>query len=263
MLTGFGVTGYRSFGPEPQLLTPLDKINLIVGRNNVGKSNVLRLLELLSSFLGDQRKFAVPTGLDAHIGKRQASFTLRLPVLFDDDNLSQLASRLFPDNAASQQRYAPLIKRILAAFPDSHSDTAWITFQRSDKWHAIAQNAEVIFQRMTSNEDPQRAQRTKSEWVNMWSVMTSQGSGSFREHHGPEVLNRLSSLPLSTSAPAVHLLGAHRQIGDPGTKHEGLNGHGLIAHLLELQNPELSKRDDNQERFRRINSFVELTLFWR
>jgi predicted ATPase len=260
VLTGFGVTGYRSFGPEPQLLTPLDKINLIVGRNNVGKSNILRLLEMLSSFLRDQRKFAIPTGLDAHIGKRQASFTLRLPVLFDDDNLAQLIPRLFPNNTTDPQRYAPLIKRILAALPDSRNETAWITFQHSDKWHASRQDAEAIFQRITSNEDAERAQRTRNAWTQMWSVMTAQGSGSFREHHGPEVLNRLCSIPLSTSAPAVHLLGAHRQIGDPGTKYDGLNGQGLIAHLLELQNPELSKRVDSLERFRRINSFVETVL---
>ena len=44
-IDGFGISGYRSFGAEPQLIGPCGKINLIVGQNNCGKSNVLRYLQ--------------------------------------------------------------------------------------------------------------------------------------------------------------------------------------------------------------------------
>ena len=43
-LHGFGLSGYRSFGQELQRIGPLRKINLLIGQNNSGKSNVLRFV---------------------------------------------------------------------------------------------------------------------------------------------------------------------------------------------------------------------------
>lgn len=43
-ICGFGFAGYRSFGPELQRIGPCRKINLIIGQNNSGKSNILRFL---------------------------------------------------------------------------------------------------------------------------------------------------------------------------------------------------------------------------
>jgi AAA15 family ATPase/GTPase len=40
-LDGVGITNYRSFGEELQNIGPLGKINLLIGQNNVGKSNIL------------------------------------------------------------------------------------------------------------------------------------------------------------------------------------------------------------------------------
>ena len=40
-IDGFGISGFRSFGSDIQLFPSLDKINLIIGQNNSGKSNVL------------------------------------------------------------------------------------------------------------------------------------------------------------------------------------------------------------------------------
>jgi len=43
-LHGIGLSGYRSFGRELQRIGPLEKINLLIGQNNSGKSNVLRFV---------------------------------------------------------------------------------------------------------------------------------------------------------------------------------------------------------------------------
>jgi AAA15 family ATPase/GTPase len=43
-LKGFGFSGYRSFGNELVKIAPLKKINMIIGQNNVGKSNIINFL---------------------------------------------------------------------------------------------------------------------------------------------------------------------------------------------------------------------------
>ena len=44
-IDGIGISGYRSFGQEVQRIGPFKKINLIIGQNNSGKSNVIRFLK--------------------------------------------------------------------------------------------------------------------------------------------------------------------------------------------------------------------------
>src|SRR5437899_10392528 len=44
LIEGFGLAGYGSFGEEIQKIGPLRKINLFIGQNNSGKSNLLLFL---------------------------------------------------------------------------------------------------------------------------------------------------------------------------------------------------------------------------
>ena len=44
-LEGLGLSNYRSIGEKPVLLYPFSKVNLFVGPNNCGKSNLLRFLK--------------------------------------------------------------------------------------------------------------------------------------------------------------------------------------------------------------------------
>ncbi len=44
LLNGFGFSGYRSFGNDLTKVAPLKKVNLIIGQNNIGKSNIVNFL---------------------------------------------------------------------------------------------------------------------------------------------------------------------------------------------------------------------------
>ncbi|PON11378.1 hypothetical protein C2W62_45165 [Candidatus Entotheonella serta] len=44
-LDGIGIAEYRSFGSEMQRIGTLEKINIFIGQNNSGKSNVLLFLK--------------------------------------------------------------------------------------------------------------------------------------------------------------------------------------------------------------------------
>ncbi|MHC9542592.1 MAG: hypothetical protein AB9903_24040 [Vulcanimicrobiota bacterium] len=41
-IDGIGIAGYRSFGKEIQRIGPFSKINIFIGKNNSGKSNILQ-----------------------------------------------------------------------------------------------------------------------------------------------------------------------------------------------------------------------------
>jgi predicted ATPase len=255
MLEGFGVTGFRSFGPSPQFLYPLQKINLIVGRNNVGKSNILRLIQLLENFTQRRNQFAAPSELDAHIGKRSASFSWRFPIRIDSDGMDHVMAQLF-DNAERRKRWSDLVKAILSEFPDAYGDTVWITVKNSNGWKAEYPSSTEILRAI---ERKGILPRAKDSWYTLWTEISQSSGGSFEQHHGPIVLERLVSFA-KAELRQVNQLSAHRKIGEPGSAYEGLDGRGLISRLLELQNPELASRTGNLEKFERINKFVAQVL---
>jgi len=49
LIRGFGLSGFRSVANDLQLVGPLSAVNVIAGRNNSGKSNVLRFAEVMLS----------------------------------------------------------------------------------------------------------------------------------------------------------------------------------------------------------------------
>ena len=45
-LLGFGLANYRSFDGDGFLLRNIQKVNVFIGKNNAGKSNILRSLNV-------------------------------------------------------------------------------------------------------------------------------------------------------------------------------------------------------------------------
>lgn len=255
MLKGFGIGGYRSFGPDVQYLGPFEKINVLVGRNNVGKSNILRVLKLLESFQTDENKFRPPADLDTHQGLRPANFTWAFPIFHDENSMKKIMSSLVSD-VNLQHRIFWLVKEILNELSNREDTSTWIEYRFTNQWEPQIPSPRDVREKISQRNTPYRVE---SDWLSLWNKLTNQTGGSFDQHHGPEVLKRIASLAKPTLRP-VHMLGAHRKIGEPGSAYSGLEGQGLIDRLLELQSPELSKRKENIERFDRINNFVETVL---
>lgn len=98
LLDGISIKNYRCFGAEAAVLSDLGKINLIIGQNNSGKSNVLRFLFQHSGLFeeGAERKGRgainlsqgdVPKGLD------DTTFEFGIQVS-QDTHLKRLAARI-------------------------------------------------------------------------------------------------------------------------------------------------------------------------
>lgn len=247
MLRGFGVSGYRSFGSAVQYLSPLSKVNLFAGKNNAGKSNILRALPLIKHTVADIKKDAVLDPiLDYHQGQETALPRWHLPLFFSPQNVDELVKQLSKDEGirARLTRDLPLLLQPIAE-PDT--DTVWFSFDATDGKLVGPLAADIA-----KGLDEVSARR----WTHCWGMVTQQGQGSLSQHHVPELLQRLAQCARPRPMADPQLLGAHRQVGEPGSEYKGLNGAGLIAHLQTLQHPELSQRRD-LEKFEKINAFLQ------
>jgi AAA15 family ATPase/GTPase len=45
VLYGFTISNFRNFGDSEQWISPLGRVNIFIGSNNSGKSNVLRFVK--------------------------------------------------------------------------------------------------------------------------------------------------------------------------------------------------------------------------
>jgi len=55
MLDGFSISGYRSFGADEVQIRDLARLNVFIGKNNCGKSNILRFLKRIGAGFDLQR----------------------------------------------------------------------------------------------------------------------------------------------------------------------------------------------------------------
>jgi hypothetical protein len=72
-IEGFALVGYRSFGKELQLIGPFSRLNLFIGANNSGKSNILRFLHrhyipALNALGGQSPRIGFEVAMDRHRG---------------------------------------------------------------------------------------------------------------------------------------------------------------------------------------------------
>jgi hypothetical protein len=249
LLTGFGIRGFRSFGPERQLIAPLRKINVFAGQNNVGKSNLLNVVNLIRLSKEKPGKLGLDSAIDDHHG-RESRFELSLPLptdLTSQTELSeQVASRVAEPNARAQT--VSHLNRLLEALALS-TEGAWFSYDAAGNL-ASPTTLTLGYER----GEPVLKSIDARTWYVAWTHLNNQQSGSLTKHHVPQVLMHLSPLHW-TDIAKVHKIEAFRRIGAPGTVYEGLNGQGLIGKLLELQNPEFTKREDSKK-FAAINQFI-------
>lgn len=258
MFAGFGLSGYRSFGPEPQFIAPLSKVNIFVGQNNVGKSNVLRAVAKLHEYLTRPKREEITFDqVEAHIG-RDAPARWFLP-MDSVDPLLEVATRAATCVLAScepaQQIYArPLLRKLLDSL-QLVDGFRWATYDAaSSKRDRISPSVAEMLSQM-KYPLPGRKYLSHQEWSQLWQLLARAHGGSLEDQWIPFVLERLCNLE-QFKLPKVDFMDAHRRIGDPGTTYAGLSGQGLICRLGDLERPDFDKRHD-VEKFTSINRFVQ------
>lgn len=256
LLKGFGFSGYRSFGNELTKIAPLRKVNLIIGKNNIGKSNIINFLnEQYSYFVSkakNQQQFGrqqqeIPfKSIDKHISNEQVEHRIAFP-LFSNEVEDYINEKL-PD-ARQNRVHRQLAQRLLSSdyLCDDNGDV-WFTYKSGS--HAGQFSLEV-------NPDEIIHALEHREWQQLWSALTRKGGGDIRAHWIPETLANLANIP--SSVPEVEVIPAIRKIGGAGSEASDFSGEGIIERLAKIQNPPLVDQAE-KEKFIAINSFVQEVL---
>ncbi|MBD2035317.1 AAA family ATPase [Leptolyngbya sp. FACHB-321] len=257
-IEGFGVAGYRSFGSELQRIGPFRKLNLIVGQNNSGKSNILSFLArhyqvAQQSTISRVRKWDIDA-LDRPLKDSTGKLIVEFGCKFDSDFYIKTILKKYERQLESRGSYGKgLVQRILQAEALSKGTSlAW--FKYEGNW-----GEQLVFSSNQIDEILQEQVLAEHEWLDAWEILTStpqsrRSGGNIQQNWIPETLRVLS--PAQIEIPDVALIPAIRKVGDPGsTVTRDHSGNGLIDRLAELQNPKLEQQP-LKEQFEQINNFL-------
>lgn len=240
ILSSLAIAGYRSFGAEPQLFSKFSKINILIGQNNCGKSNVLRFIH---DWIARLQLYKQPdlTHHDRHFppGGIKLQYGI-LPPFFCDGKIDTEALR-------SHYQIGNGVR---------HHSTLSALFAEILKLNNSVNEPWFIFTEDGKLQDPNWKDAFKAisdyDLENLWSDLTRQNVGSRNQHWIPETLRKLKpSIPPFT----CHLIPAIRKIGIQGSSSEEFSGDGIIERLAKLQNPPAVEQQ-SKERFKQIGDFL-------
>jgi hypothetical protein len=257
LIKSFGVTGFRSFDSKLQPLSDLQRINLFVGRNNSGKSNVIAALRLYCASVGRDSEYSELRGilgdpLNTPLAKDAGQPLLWTP--FEDD-----VDRLFPEiqNYSYQSRagYKSLqsdTRELLANLKDRLCTDGFIPGRpgeskaRIESTDLVGENGALLL------GDPEVYQQLFNRFSGYqgggprdWSQFLLQTLDPFRK------LGAISFVEI----PSV------RKIIDAGTAFDGTFGSGkLIDTIAQWERPDIGDLVEHAEKFRRLLHFAQTVL---
>ena len=224
MLKGVAIRGYRSF-PSSQfaVLHPLSNVNLIAGRNNSGKSNILRAIH---QFVGGNEKAA---RFD-----RPHQDAEHKPVVLLAHSFSEAAGALKPLNPHLRGRAREFLSHPTLTL--GASDHVWLTRDG--------------YPFLDGQDMPPGA------------TEIARALGYLGVHHNSrDVRNVVNQFFFDIDAPpitSVYVEGT-RMISNENDESPDLNGRSIKRRLSQLQNPTTERLDD-REVFLRIQAFVRTVL---
>ncbi len=254
LLKGFGFSGYRSFGNELAKIAPLRKVNLIIGQNNVGKSNIINFLDTQYSFFyskangqmqhGQQQEIPF-TDIDRHISTEQITHRIAFPLY--NDEIDDFINLKLPDER-QHNTHRQLLRHLLKEAFLSDEQCIWFVYESS------THNGQFKL-----NVDPNQIANLldRNEWQILWNQLTHKSGGGLEQHWIPETIAALSYTP--QAPPKIVVIPAIRKIGASGSEASDFSGEGIIERLAKIQNPPITSLDEKQK-FLAINKFVQIVL---
>jgi len=236
LLKGFGFSGYRSFGNELAKIAPLRKVNLIIGQNNVGKSNIINFLDTQYSFFYSKANGQMQHGqqqeipfkdIDRHISTEQITHRIAFPLY--NDEIDDFINLKLPDER-QHNTHRQLLRHLLKEAFLNDEQCIWFVYESS------THNGQFKL-----NVDPNQIANLldRNEWQILWNQLTHKSGGGLEQHWIPETIAALSYTP--QAPPKIVVIPAIRKIGASGSEASDFSGEGIIERLAKIQNPPINK----------------------
>lgn len=233
---GLSFSGYRSFSADKTThLLPLRKVNLIVGQNNTGKSNILRIV---ANIYGEKKGKKPINSWDTPIGGTPGKFRSTQTHAVND--ILKL-----PAFDAAEPRVLKALGVFLreVAYPLGE-DYVGFDFKSTGEFDWVV---------MSDREYP-RPQEVRIAQLLGWLIGIS---GSDEKQATVTLLQYVANqLPLP---PLAYTIDGVRAISNDNDDEPDLNGVSIKRRLLELQNPSTNKLHD-KALFNKFQDFVRAVL---
>jgi AAA15 family ATPase/GTPase len=249
-IDGFGIAGFRSFGSTLQLFPQLDKINLIIGQNNSGKSNVLRWLsnhygKIIESCRGGSG-FPPFKELDRHLGGDTGVFTFHVGLTLNGEKYRIWEDQL-KKKVSGKANYQLIEHIINSPIISPDETTAWFQYEATA-------NSQLHISKSFIEEIHKSNILANHEWNQIWSALSGSSGGGILQHWIPITIQSLS--PVSQAIPSITIIPAIREITPTADGKTDFSGIGLIDRLAKLQNPNYTEQH-LKDQFEGINLFLK------
>ena len=232
-LKSIAFAGYKSFAEQIQKLEDLSKINILIGPNNYGKSNALKIINEIYPKYRETKGLNLP-----EVDRPKPNYSaLTFGIPFDENKL--------PSNL--REKSTETIKKIIDNIKKIQNETrAWFYFGHN-KRNLIYDSSDQIFNNITD-----------SELSMLWKQLTGRTGGGRKQHWEPETLKSLSpDFPsyVSEVIPAIRSIGYETDITD------SLCGRDMIPRLADLQRPDIyDQYESKKEQFHKITCFLKAVI---
>lgn len=233
-LHSLSISGYRSFGKQPQRFSRFAKMNIVIGQNNVGKSNLLRFISEQMARLPSGN--LDPTSLDVPLTAAAGTFGINVG-----------AARPFAERVAEQLGFSPettpysALSRMFAAKADGQGDV----------WFDFDFNRRVIMRDWT----PLLREIDDATLQAIVSRLMGFGGGGRTDNETATIEQLAPRLPSFNA----EFIPAFRKIGAAGSESKGFGGDGIIGRLARLDRPSIAQLADRQK-FDAFRDFVRAVL---
>lgn len=258
---GFGCAGYRSFsGAEPARIGPFDKVQVISGQNNCGKS---ALIDYFIKVIGAIRGHGVIRQEDnpltrADIPLNQNAQNEPLPATISFCvNINSLEETLMSNvRLPQQQEYAESLLKLFNDVPyiSDNGKAAWLDFSLG--WGQLSFGYDASL----------RAHFSQYQASSLTICNLTNASLAYCDSTGDDELNYsnivCAAMPWAL-LPNFLKVGAIRSIKDAELSNRFGSidsGVGLPAALLKLYNPERKDFDESKRRWNKLQDFVREIL---
>jgi predicted ATPase len=237
ILKNLSIANYRSFGSTHQKLVRLSSINLIIGKNNAGKSNILR-------FLSEELP-AMNTNGSANRDPYFAHNGQAVPIEIGFSRaIDEIADEI---NVAGDSRSSNALHLLKLAFPKNVvAFSTWQLQSNGTSGRALKLHDSEWRQHLGDLDD--------QTLHNLWSAMVGRSGGGRDAHWIPELATAMAGSPPSAE---VHFIPAKREL----RRYRQSNGSeiSILEKLASIERPAANDKV-SRDAFSAFQQFVRSVL---